>query len=82
LAQKLRHRKKKLLASGRGGEMIREVIYQEVNKSRLTDHFNKIPGERGKVIICKQSILRHLFLLFMFIPFLTVIFINKGELTE
>jgi len=29
-------------------EMRVEVIYQEVNKSRLTDHFNKIPGERGK----------------------------------
>ncbi len=25
-----------------------EVICQEVNKSRLIDHFNKIPGERGK----------------------------------
>ena len=23
-----------------------EVIYQEVNKSRLTDHFNKIPNIR------------------------------------
>jgi len=28
-----------------------EVIYQEVNKSRLTDHFNKIPGEREKEAI-------------------------------
>jgi len=42
-----------------------EVIYQEVNKSRLTDHFNKILGEREKEGI-----------------FLTVIFINKGELTK
>ena len=25
-----------------------EVIYQEVNKSRLTDHFNKIPGREKK----------------------------------
>jgi hypothetical protein len=25
-----------------------EVIYQEANKSRLTDHFNKIPEEREK----------------------------------
>jgi len=28
-----------------------EVIYQEINKSRLTDRFNKIPGERGKEAI-------------------------------
>jgi len=42
-----------------------EVIYQESNKSRLTDYFNKIPGEREKEGI-----------------FLTVIFINKSELTE
>ena len=27
-----------------------EVIYQEVNKSRLADHFDKIPGERGKEV--------------------------------
>jgi len=25
-----------------------EIIYQEVNKNRLADHFNKIPGEREK----------------------------------
>jgi hypothetical protein len=25
-----------------------EVIYQEVNKSRLTDYFNKIPGREKK----------------------------------
>jgi hypothetical protein len=29
-------------------EMKAEVIYQEVNKSRLTDYFNIIPGEREK----------------------------------
>jgi len=28
-----------------------EIIYQEVNKSRLTDQFNKIPGEREKEAI-------------------------------
>ncbi len=28
-----------------------EVIYREVNKSRLADHFNKIPGEREKETI-------------------------------
>jgi len=28
-----------------------EVICQEVNKSRLADHFNKIPGERKKEAI-------------------------------
>jgi hypothetical protein len=28
-----------------------EVIYREVDKSRLTDHFNKIPGEREKEVI-------------------------------
>jgi len=28
-----------------------EVIYQEINKSRLTDHFNKIPGEREREAI-------------------------------
>ena len=31
-----------------------EVIYQEVNKSRLTDRFNKIPGEREREGIYKQ----------------------------
>jgi hypothetical protein len=25
-----------------------EIIYQEVNKRRLVNHFNKIPGEREK----------------------------------
>jgi len=25
-----------------------EIIYQEVNKRRLVNHFNKIPEERGK----------------------------------
>jgi hypothetical protein len=28
-----------------------EAIYQEVNKSRLTDRFNKKPGEREKEAI-------------------------------
>ncbi|GAI58609.1 unnamed protein product [marine sediment metagenome] len=28
-----------------------KVIYQEVNKSRLADHFSKIPGEREKEAI-------------------------------
>ncbi len=28
-----------------------EVIYQEVNKSKLADRFNKIPGEREKEAI-------------------------------
>jgi hypothetical protein len=27
-----------------------EAIYQEVNKSRITDYFNIIPGERGKEV--------------------------------
>jgi hypothetical protein len=27
-----------------------EVIYQKANKSRITDHFNKIPGEREKEV--------------------------------
>jgi len=39
----------------------------KVNKSRLTDCFNKIPGERKRGHL--KSILRHLFFsLFMFIP--------------
>jgi len=42
------------------------LILWEVNKSRLTDHFNKIPGEREKEVTYN----------------LTVIFNNKGELTE
>jgi hypothetical protein len=43
-----------------------EVTYHEINKSRLADHFNKIPRERERGNL--QSILRHLFFLFMFIP--------------
>jgi len=50
-------------------------------KGRLKNYFNEIPGERERGHL--QSILRHLFFsLFIFIPFLTVIFINKGELME
>jgi len=53
-----------------------EVIYQEVNKSSLTDHFNKIlrrEKKRPSTIDIKA---------FVYTFFLTVISINKSGLTE
>jgi len=51
LAQKLRHRKKSSWRAVVVKEMKAEVICPEVNKSRLTDRFNKIPGGREREAI-------------------------------
>ena len=60
-----------------------EVIYQEVNKSRLADHFNKIhrgrEEKRPSTIDIKAFVF---FFVYVYTFFLTVFFINKGELME
>jgi len=62
-------------------EMKAEVIYQEVNKSRLTDYFNKIPGEKKSLSTIDFKVYVFFFV-YVYAFFLTVIFINKDELME